>query len=538
MMDALYDLSLLGRALPSWWMVVTAWTTVVLLVAWLLDRLLRTRIGPGTRALLYAAVLVRAALPSDWNAPLGVLAEPGAERAAIVVATPDVDAPASTIPRPQTVEITAPALAPTVDALGLALFALYLLGVAAVGTTVLARLRRGQLAARTEARTEIADTVAYLHDSLGPMIVGLRRPRIVVPRAFVDTLDRDVLTAVVRHELAHIRHRDGWVAVLLALACALAWPIAPVWIAAARIRLAMELRADAAALDGMPEPTVRGYRRLLLELATRRWQGPRIGVGLGPIDGLRTRLAAMKLAPRTPWSMQLLFTAPLAIALLVCAGPRRTPAPTMIEPALADAPALAFAARSIPFPHCRGIDPAQAMPIPADHDPQALTAMRGRISVMAAALLDAPEGSVDWTEPASAWIGELGEVSLPLGIAEARYVRGLSHLRHGRYEAAAQDMREVVWQAASNQDEHLTAEAAFAMVELSERLGSAAEAGSWGRHAAAAQGRSGSYRHVNQIAAEHALARIAEREGRLADAQSHLAPVLELHCDPQPRDPW
>jgi Zn-dependent protease with chaperone function len=537
MMDALNDLAALGRALPSWWLAATAWTSVVLVLALGLDRLLRAHIGPGTRALLYAAVLLRAALPSDWHAPLGVVGEPAVEQ--LTIAVPDADAPASTIPRPRDLELAAPvsAAAPAVDTLGLGLAAIYLLGVAAVGTTVLARLRRGRLAARTEARHEIAGTVTYLHDSLGPMIVGLRHPRVVLPRGFIDSVDREVLTAVVRHELAHIHHRDGWVAVLLALACALAWPIVPVWIAAARIRLAMELRADADALHGMAEPTVRGYRRLLLELATQRWHGPRVGVGLGPIDGLRTRLAAMKLVPRSTWAVQLLFTVPLAIVLLVCAGPRRSPPRAVLSSALAEAPMLALDDRTIPFPHCRGVAPATTIPIPRGSDAEQLGDARAKIEMMTKVLLETPLGSVDYTEGMTALIDELRTAGPMLAYAEARFVRGLSHVRHGRLEAAEQDLGEAAWTAGASGHEHLLAEAALAMVDVAERMGNDDDASAWLDHAAAAQRRGGSSMQVMAAAAGRARARIANRRGDVPayHAETRLADAQERRCDMPPR---
>jgi len=531
-METLNELASIGRGLLSWWPSVTLWTSALLLVAFVLDRVLRSRVGPGTRALLFAAVILRAALPGDWQAPLAVVEQIDASPSVVLAAA--APAPAAPLLHERTADeaLVAAALAPkpSLDTTGLGLFAIYLCGVVVLLGATLMRLRAHTMG--SVERMNIADATAWIHATQGPMIVGLRAPRIVLPRALLSEVEPDVLGAVVRHELAHIRHRDGWVALALALACALAWPIIPVWIAAGRIRLAMEMRADADAIASLPEPGVRGYRRLLLELADRRWRGPEPALGLGAVAGLRVRLAAMKLAPRTPWALQLLVTAPLAIALIVCAGTRELAPPAPLAAVLGNVADATVDTRTIPFPHCKGADPRKVIPVPADDDAAALTNARARIHLMSKALLEPEEGTMDWTPGMSELFDSLRTNGPALAYAEARYVRGLAHLRHGRLADALQDLGEAAWYGASTEDDYLATEAAFALVVVEEAAGHADEAKSWSHHAFAAARRVGISAQPMRAPAERALARIAQRVGRDDDAAEHLraADDAEASC--------
>lgn len=526
-MDALVRVGGVGRELAAWWLPITVWTGALLVLALLLDRVLRGRVGPGMRAILFGAVLVRAALPIDWQAPLGVVAN--APSTPLVVAAPTVaDAPAiaaETQASAHAVEM--PSVSP--DALGLAIAAIWLLGTLLVVGTVLARMRVG-IDGRAREAVKIDDATAWLDPALGPMIVGLRRPRIVLPRKLVDTLDRDVLGAVVRHELTHIRHRDGWVALALALICALVWPVVPVWIAASRIRLAMELRADAHAVQGLGDAAIKAYRKLLLELAAQRWLGPSAAVGMGAVSGLHARLRALASA-RRPWRLQVLFVAPLAIALVVTSGVRTAEQASLAAVALGGTPRIA--AGPIPFPHCADTDAAKALPIPADHDAQLLATGRTRLALATRAMLLPSVETIDWTDALRGLMVELRDV--PVGQAEVRFVIGLSEARRGRLKEAEHDLAETAWLAASHRDDHLAAEAAFALVDVVERSGHADEAKSWSVHAFAASRRLGQDRFAYRATALRALARIAERRGEAELAREHTenAAQAERECNMQ-----
>ena len=73
--------------------------------------------------------------------------------------------------------------------------------------------------------------------------------------------------AALEHELAHARHRDGWMRGIAAIATALHWPSPLVWLAERRLRLAQEQRCDEAVLAGGMDAEV--YGRLLMRCAQK-----------------------------------------------------------------------------------------------------------------------------------------------------------------------------------------------------------------------------------------------------------------------------
>lgn len=100
-------------------------------------------------------------------------------------------------------------------------------------------------------------------------VSGLRQPRIVVPLAYLEPARQHTLRAVVRHEMAHVRHRDTfWLPACRLLLC-LCWPIAPLWLAYRDLRLQTELAADQHALRGTRAPGRHRYARALFEALHR-----------------------------------------------------------------------------------------------------------------------------------------------------------------------------------------------------------------------------------------------------------------------------
>jgi beta-lactamase regulating signal transducer with metallopeptidase domain len=81
----------------------------------------------------------------------------------------------------------------------------------------------------------------------GPMLVGLWRPCILLPRALVGTIDAAALRDIVRHELAHVRRHDVLVTVLLRAAMAVYWWNPLLRVLHARLALAREMACDARA---------------------------------------------------------------------------------------------------------------------------------------------------------------------------------------------------------------------------------------------------------------------------------------------------
>jgi len=126
-----------------------------------------------------------------------------------------------------------------------------------------ARVRRAR---RAWPSVDLYGVRARVSPNFGPMVVGIVRPEIVVPRWAVDCAP-DELSVMIAHETEHIRARDPLV---LAGACALTalmpWNPA-LWIVLSRIRLATEIDCDARVLRGGVSPRV--YGSLLIDVAER-----------------------------------------------------------------------------------------------------------------------------------------------------------------------------------------------------------------------------------------------------------------------------
>ena len=81
----------------------------------------------------------------------------------------------------------------------------------ALSALTLALVARGALglvrARRTWRRRDVDGTAVLLADDVGPAVIGLRRPAIVLPE-WALTLDAPLRALVVRHEAEHVAARD------------------------------------------------------------------------------------------------------------------------------------------------------------------------------------------------------------------------------------------------------------------------------------------------------------------------------------------
>lgn len=102
---------------------------------------------------------------------------------------------------------------------------------------------------------------------VGPHVVGMLRPIIVVPRSLLD--DHALLRAALLHELAHVRRRDALARIVQIAASTLLWWWPVVRIVQKRLELAREAACDAWALEAgdVARPA---YARLLVRMASLR----------------------------------------------------------------------------------------------------------------------------------------------------------------------------------------------------------------------------------------------------------------------------
>jgi TonB family protein len=153
---------------------------------------------------------------------------------------------------------------------------------------------------------------------LGPGVIGLRRPRIVVP-GWVRQMDADSRRMVFLHEREHVRRGDphllhlGWGLVAL-----VPW-LVPLWWQFRRLRMAVELDCDQRVVRDVGDPTA--YGRLLLE-AKRRSLGLDLPLvtAASSFLGRRVRLLAERTARPSGSAPRLALSACVCVLALAGAG--------------------------------------------------------------------------------------------------------------------------------------------------------------------------------------------------------------------------
>lgn len=187
------------------------------------------------------------------------------------------------------------------------------------------RLRR-QRAGWSE---EVVDGLPVLvSEDAGPAVVGLRRPRIVVPRWVLEE-PAERRRMILAHEAEHLAAGDARL-VTGALAALVATPWNPaVWWQVRRLRLAAELDCDARVLRRGED--LRGYAGLLLDVGMRFGNGLAVAAFAEPRSLLarRLRMLTAPLPRRRGWRV----AAGLAAALLVGGGACMAPRPEKPAPA-------------------------------------------------------------------------------------------------------------------------------------------------------------------------------------------------------------
>lgn len=136
----------------------------------------------------------------------------------------------------------------------------------------------------------------------GPAVIGLWRPRIILPADFVRRHDARERALILAHEADHCRRGDPQANALVAALRVLQWFNPLVHWAAARFRLDQELACDAAVLACFPGAR-RAYADALLrvQLAGQRGSEPhlRLGNAWRSHPSLKERILMLKASPPT-----------------------------------------------------------------------------------------------------------------------------------------------------------------------------------------------------------------------------------------------
>jgi hypothetical protein len=191
--------------------------------------------------------------------------------------------------------------------LGLGWLALSLGMLAALGWTY---RRIGAARAETVA-AEVDGVRVRVAERLGPAVVGLRRPDIVLPRWVLDAPPEE-RRLILLHEREHRASRDGWLLLLGALAvAAMPWSL-PLWWQHRRLRAAVETDCDARVLSG--GASRRTYGQILIRTAGGRPLLPLLSPAWGETTSQLER-RIMRMTEKKP-THRFLRSAPL-VALAV-----------------------------------------------------------------------------------------------------------------------------------------------------------------------------------------------------------------------------
>ena len=130
-----------------------------------------------------------------------------------------------------------------------------------------------------------------------PVIFGLLRPVICLPQRWQEELTADQLDWVLRHEVAHVKGRDGLLLSIATLARSCQWFNPLSWVAVSKLKQNMERAADELATRHLDEMQVREYGKLLLRFAAGQpSKRPRPTIGLLAMaapKGLQQRIESL-----------------------------------------------------------------------------------------------------------------------------------------------------------------------------------------------------------------------------------------------------
>jgi hypothetical protein len=191
--------------------------------------------------------------------------------------------------------------------LGLGWLALSLGMLAALGWTY----RRIRAARAGTVAAEVDGVRVRVAERLGPAVVGLRRPDIVLPRWVLDA-PAEERRLILLHEREHLASGDGWLLLLGALAvAAMPWCL-PLWWQHRRLRAAVEADCDARVLSR--GASRRAYGQILIRTAGGRPLLPLLSPAWGETTSQLER-RIMRMTEKRP-THRLLRSAPL-VALAV-----------------------------------------------------------------------------------------------------------------------------------------------------------------------------------------------------------------------------
>jgi bla regulator protein BlaR1 len=209
------------------------------------------------------------------------------------------------------------------------LFTMWACGFAAI---VLRRVRQWrEISAAVRTSTPFAATtpvpggieIRTAPTVLEPGVVGLRRPVILLPEGIDEYLTAGQLTAVLAHEVCHVRRRDNLTAAMHMLVEALFWFHPMVWWLGARLVATREQACDEHVVAETAEPVA--YAEGIVTVCRRYVETPHMavaGVGGADIKGRIDAILANRVGLRLTLSKRVLLAiaATVTLALPIVTG--------------------------------------------------------------------------------------------------------------------------------------------------------------------------------------------------------------------------
>lgn len=109
--------------------------------------------------------------------------------------------------------------------------------------------------------------VYEIESALSPCLVGIVKPKILVPRSAFHALDMHQKRYVLLHELIHLKRKDNALQLLCSVLQAIHWFNPLVWWAFARMRVDGEKACDHRVMASIGQEEATGYGHLVLDLA-------------------------------------------------------------------------------------------------------------------------------------------------------------------------------------------------------------------------------------------------------------------------------
>ena len=326
---------------------------IVAALVWTVIRWL-PRLSPATRAALWWCAAAKFLLALVWVTPVELRVLP--PRAEVAVALSRLAPPVSGhlesgAPAPTTPAVSAPTDGASVNwpAILLVLWCAGLVSGAVIDLRRLARTRR-VIRGSSPATEQTAATAAAIGAAIGlrrtptvrlssetttPLVVGVLRPRILLPGNGAAPLSEEEERMALCHELSHVKRADLWLGLVPAAAERLFFFHPFVRLASREYLLCREAACDAAVLDTLAT-TPQDYGRLLLALGVSRHRSGLAVAGASSSCSMLKRRIAM-LRDSSPSTVGWRVLSVLVIAAAVAAAvPLRLTARAQ-APAAADA---------------------------------------------------------------------------------------------------------------------------------------------------------------------------------------------------------